>query len=312
VPARDAKVWDPSVQSWDVIDTASGSPRRGKKIGRIYLDMHPRDGKDQWFNCTTLIQGIAGQLLPESALICNFPGGEPGDPGLMEYQDVVTFFHEFGHLMHAILGGHQQWSGISGITTEDDFVEAPSQMLEELIRNPDLLRSFARHYQTNAPIPRELVAKMNRASAFGRATGVRGQLRFAQFSLDVHDRPPADIDLDALNQSTFTRYLPYTWVDGNRMYASFGHLAGYTSNVYTYMFDKVIAIDFFAEFKGRDPLRDPTAMRYRRTVLEPGGSMSANDLVRNFLGRPQNFVAFERWMGEEFAPVAVPLAPARH
>jgi thimet oligopeptidase len=310
VPARSAKLWDPSVKAWDVIDNVPGGPRRGKTIGRVYLDMHPRDGKDKWFNSSTLVQGIRGELLPESALICNFPGGEPGDPGLMEYQDVVTFFHEFGHLMHAILGGHQQWSGISGIATEDDFVEAPSQMLEELIRNPDLLRTFARHYRTNAPIPTDVVARMNRASAFGRATGVRSQLRYAQFSLDVHERPAASVDLDAINQATFARYLPYTWVDGNRMYASFGHLTGYTSNVYTYMFDKVIAIDFFDQFKAGDPLRDPSARRYRRTVLEPGGSMPANDLVKNFLGRPQDFVAFERWMGEEFAPA--PTAPTRH
>jgi thimet oligopeptidase len=94
----------------------------------------------------------------------------------MEYQDVVTFFHEFGHLMHAILGGAQSWAGISGIATEGDFVEAPSQMLEEFFRNPALLRSFARHYQTGEPIPEDMVTLMNRASAFGRGCWVRAQL----------------------------------------------------------------------------------------------------------------------------------------
>ena len=164
---QDAGVWHPQVTAWDVYD-------RGRLCGRFYLDMHPREGKDKWFSAAPLIPGIAGRQLPEAALICNFPGGKAADPksadpGLMQYSDVVTFFHEFGHLMHAILGGQQPWAGVSGIATEGDFVEVPSQMLEEFFHDPKLLASFARHYQTGEPIPEALVERMNRASAFGRA-----------------------------------------------------------------------------------------------------------------------------------------------
>lgn len=290
---KGADVWDPSVTTWDVFDN-------GKQIGRFYLDMHPREGKDKWFSAAPLIPGVAGKQYPEAALICNFPGGKPDDPGLMQYSDVVTFFHEFGHLMHAILGGQQHFAGISGIATEGDFVEAPSQMLEEFFRDPKLLASFARHYQTNEPIPAALVEKMNRASAFGRADWVRTQLFYTSYALDVHDRAADQVDPDALLHSDYTRFLPYTWIDGNRMYSSFTHLVGYSSNYYTYLFDKVIAIDFFSQFDRANLLLGPAAMRYRRTVLEPGGSKPGNDLVKDFLGREQSLEPFEKWIGEEF------------
>ena len=143
---QETAVWHPSVSAWDVYD-------RGRLCGRFYLDMHPREGKDKWFSAAPLIPGIAGRQLPEAALICNFPGGKADDAGLMQYSDVVTFFHEFGHLMHAILGGQQSWAGVSGIATEGDFVEVPSQMLEEFFHDAKLLASFARHYQTGEPIP---------------------------------------------------------------------------------------------------------------------------------------------------------------
>ena len=182
---KDAAVWHPQVSAWDVYD-------RGRLCGRFYLDMHPREGKDKWFSAAPLIPGIDGRQLPEVALICNFPGGKADDPGLMQYSDVVTFFHEFGHLMHAILGGQQQWAGVSGIATEGDFVEVPSQMLEEFFHDAKLLASFARHYQTGEPIPPALVERMNRASAFGRADGVRTQLFYTSYSLDVHNQPPED------------------------------------------------------------------------------------------------------------------------
>jgi thimet oligopeptidase len=204
-------------------------------------------------------------------------------------------------LMHAILGGQQQWAGISGIATEGDFIEVPSQMLEEFFRNPSLLQSFARHYQTDEPIPTQLVERMNRASAFGRGNWVRGQLFYTRFALDLHDREPETIDLDTLMKAGYTAALPYKWIDGNRFYASFTHLTGYSSNYYTYLFDKVIALDFYRQFDKNNLIAGPTALRYRETILEAGGSEPGAELVKNFLGRPQNLEAFEQWMSEEFA-----------
>ena len=291
---HEAAVWHPQVTAWDVHDG-------GQLIGRFYLDMHPREGKDKWFSAAPLIPGIAGRQLPEVALICNFPGGKPDDPGLMQYSDVVTFFHEFGHLMHAILGGQQAWAGVSGISTEGDFVEVPSQMLEEFFHDARLLASFARHYQTGEPIPEALVERMNRASAFGRADGVRTQLFYTSYSLDVHNLPAEQLDPDTLLEEGYKRMLPYEWVPGNRMYASFTHLIGYTSNYYTYMFDKVIALDFFRQFDRDNLLEGPTAMRYRRSILEPGGSKPGTQLIGEFLGREQKMDAFAAWVGEEFA-----------
>ena len=292
-PSTDVPVWDASVSEWDVYD--------GDKLaGRVYLDMHPREGKDKWFSSSPVVAGIKGKQLPEGALICNFPGGKAGDPGLMQYDDVVIFFHEFGHLMHNILGGQQEWSGIAGFSTETDFVEAPSQMLEEFFRDPGILRSFAKHYQTNETLPADLIDRMNRASAYGRAGWVQAQLFYSTYSLDVHDRAPDTVDLDALLRSDFTRFYPYPFVEGNRFYASFTHLIGYTSNYYSYVLDKVIALDFFSQFDTKNLVGGETAMRYRKAVLEPGGSKAGTELVQGFLGRPQNLEAFKKWMDEEF------------
>src|SRR5262249_40007217 len=110
--------WDPAVETWDVVES-------GKMIGRLYLDMHPRPGKYSHAEMAPVLDGIQGKQLPEAILVCNFPKPTAEDPGLMDFDDLDTFFHEFGHLMHHILGGHQEWAGISGITTEGDFVEAP-------------------------------------------------------------------------------------------------------------------------------------------------------------------------------------------
>ncbi len=301
-PVPDASVWHPDVAAFDVYD-------HGAHTGRFYLDMHPREGKDKWFSAHPLIPGIhdhpSGTRIPEAALICNFPGGKPGDSGLMQHSDVVTFFHEFGHLMHALLGGRQRWAGISGIATEGDFVEVPSQMLEEFFRDPALLATFAHHYETGEPIPAALVHRMNRAGAFGRADSVRTQLYYTTCSLQTHTEDPATLDLDAQFQKLYTRFLPYQWIDGNRMYAAFTHLVGYSSNYYTYMYDKVIALDFFAQFNQpsgarSDLLNSPTAMKYRRDVLEPGGSLPGKQIVEQFLGRSQSTTAFTHWIGEEF------------
>ncbi len=295
IPAPSAPVWDKSVAAFNVFDA-------GKPIGRIYLDMHPRPGKDKWFSAHGLVPGIKGKQLPEAALICNFAGGESGDPGLMEYNDVVTFFHEFGHLIHYILGGQQPWSGLGAFSIEGDFIEAPSQMLEEFFRDPVILQSFAKNYKTGDPIPTELVARMNRASAYGRGRWVQAQLFYANYALDVHHTDPAKLDLDALLRHDHDRFLQPAWVPGNEMYASFTHLTNYTSNYYTYVLDKVIAVDFFSQFDKQNLLDGPANLRYRREVLEPGAGKPAEQIVTDFLGRKQNMAAFTQWIADGDAP----------
>jgi thimet oligopeptidase len=285
--------WDPSVETWIVIDN-------GKPIGRFYLDMHPRPGKYSHAEMAPVLDGIRGKQLPEAILVCNFPAPNATDAGLMDYGDVQTFFHEFGHLMHHILGGQQQWAGISGITMESDFVEAPSQMLEEWIRSPQVLAKFARHYKTGEPIPAELVARMNRASAFGRGVWTDRQNALTAISYDIYKTRPESVDLDSVTLDDNRRYTLFAPLPETHMWASFGHLGGYSSAYYTYLWDKVIAEDFFLQFDKKNLLAGDAPMRYRRIVLEPGGSMSANDLVKSFLGRPQNMTALQHWMAEEF------------
>jgi thimet oligopeptidase len=288
-----ATAWHPEVSVFEVFDS-------GRNVGRFYLDMHPREGKDKWFSASPVVTGVRGRALPEAALICNFPGGDGNDPGLLQYSDVVTFFHEFGHLMHAILGGQTEWAGISGFATEGDFIEVPSQMLEEFFRDEKLLQAFAKHYQTGETLASEIIKKMKLAGAFGRADWVRSQLYYTTLSLDLHDRNPAGLDLDLTTKQLYQSLQPWTWLEGNRMYASFGHLTGYSSNYYTYAFDKVIALDFFAQFDPADLLGCEAGSRYRKLVLEQGGSKPGRQMVRDFLGRDEDFSAFSKWLNEEY------------
>jgi thimet oligopeptidase len=202
--------------------------------------------------------------------------------------------------MHAILGGQTEWAGLSGFATEGDFIEVPSQMLEEFFRDEKLLQAFAKHYETGEVLPSETIKKMKLAGAFGRADWVRSQLYFTTLSLDLHDQDPAGLDLDATAKRLYQELQPWTWMEGNRMYASFGHLTGYSSNYYTYAFDKVIALDFFAQFDPEDLLGCDAGTRYRKTVLEQGGSKPGRELVRDFLGRDEEFSAFSDWLNEEF------------
>jgi thimet oligopeptidase len=296
-----APAWHEAVSVYEVFEG-------GRLVGRFYLDMHPREGKNKWFSATPVVAGVRGRVLPEAGLICNFPAPEETDPGLLQYSDVVTFFHEFGHLMHALLGGHTEWVGLSGFATEGDFIEVPSQMLEEFFRDEKLLQVFAKHYETGETLPSALIRSMKLAGAFGRADWVRTQLYYTTLSLNLHDQDPAGIDPDVMTRELYGRFQPWIWLDGNKMYASFGHLTGYSSNYYTYMFDKVIALDFFGQFDPKDLLSGDAGERYRRMVLEQGGSKPAKELVRDFLGRGEEFAAFSKWLNEEFDEDKLPTA----
>jgi thimet oligopeptidase len=173
-------------------------------------------------------------------------------------------------------------------------------MLEEWIHSPQVLSKFARHYKTGEPIPAELVERANRAAAFGRGMWVDRQNSFSAISYDIYKTKPEAVDLDKVTIDDTNQYTLFKPLPETHTWASFGHLGGYSSAYYTYLWDKVIAEDFFLQFDHNNLLAGDAPMRYRRVVLEPGGSMSANDLVKNFLGRPSNMTALQHWMAEEF------------
>jgi thimet oligopeptidase len=288
---RDAPVWHPSVECWEMWEG-------GRLVGRFYLDMHPRADKYKHAAEFPVRTGVRGRQIPEATLVCNLPGGEPGDPGLMEHADVVTFFHEFGHLIHTLLAGRHQWVGVGGISTERDFVEAPSQMLEEWAWDPATLATFAKHYQTGEPIPAVLVKQMRRASEFAKALGVRRQMVYAKLSLSIYDRDPSEVDTDKLIKALTEQYQPFPFVEDTHFQTAFGHLDGYSAVYYTYMWSLVIAKDMFSQFDKSNLLAPGAAKRYRDTVLAPGGSKPAARLVEDFLGRPFNFKAWQAWLNE--------------
>ncbi|HEY1585278.1 MAG TPA: M3 family metallopeptidase, partial [Polyangia bacterium] len=289
---ENAPVWHTEVDAYDVVEN-------GALLGRIYLDMHPREGKYKHYAQFTLANGALDRALPEGVLMCNFPRppkGSPGEPALMEHGSVRTFFHEFGHLLHHVLGGHTRWVGQSGVATEWDFVEAPSQMLEEWIWDLETLQTFGRHWQTDEPLPAELLQRARAADEYGKGLWVRQQMFYAATSLEFHARDPRALDTTKLMAELQDRYTPFKYVEGTYFHESFGHLDGYSAIYYTYMWSLVIAKDLFSVFKKEGLLNPAPARRYRRAILEAGGSKPAAELVRDFLGRAYDFSAYQQWL----------------
>jgi thimet oligopeptidase len=282
--------WHKDVVVYDVF--YKDADPRGDALGRIYLDLFPRDGKYKHAACFPLAVGVRGadgerRALPEAALACNF------SRGFMEHSDVVSFFHEFGHLLHVVVGGDQVFSRFSGLATEWDFIEAPSQLLEEWAWDVDVLQSFAVD-SYGLPIPRYLVERMNAARDFIKAAGVCTQMYYAAVSYYLHAGNAPDF-------TEKTRELRETYdvfddIEGTHMHTSFGHLEWYSSVYYTYMWSLVIAKDLFSGFNKGDLLNTAISRRYRDTVLAAGGSRDAADIVAAFLGRAYNFSAFSDWL----------------
>ncbi len=284
-PVADAKVWHPEVTVYDVFD-------KGNRIGRIYFDMFPRENKYKHYATFTLATGKQGFRLPEYVLVCNFPRAT-GEPGLMERDDVIVFFHEYGHLIHGIMRGNTKWA--TG-DLENDFIEAPSQMFEEWPKDPAILKLFARNYKTNEPLPPDLAEKARAADDFDRALDVRTQMFYASISLDFYNRNPQGLDQDKLVAELQTRYTPFKFVEGTHMQTAFGHLNGYSAVYYTYMWSLVIAKDMFTEFKKDGLLNREVAAKYRADILGASGTKPAAELVRDFLGRPYSFDAYANWL----------------
>jgi thimet oligopeptidase len=280
-----AQVWHPDVAVYDVFDG-------GKLLGRIYFDMFPRESKYKHYATFDLATGKEGFRVPEYVLVCNFPQATDG-PGLMERDDVITFFHEYGHLLHGIFRGNTKWA--TG-DLENDFIEAPSQMFEEWAKDPAILQTFARHYKTNQPIPAELAKKAEAADEFGRALGVRMQMFYAAISLNYYNRDPQGLDTTKLMAELQERYTPFKYVPDTHMQTAFDHLNNYSAVYYTYMWSLVIAKDMFTEFNQGGLTNPAIARKYRDAVLGASGTKPAAELVSDFLGRPYSFKAYADWL----------------
>jgi thimet oligopeptidase len=277
----DTPLWDPDVEAYEMVEG-------NRVIGRFYFDSHPRPGKYTHANMIPLRPGVDGEP-PVAALVMNLPKGDHST-GLMEHSQVTTFLHEFGHMIHGMFGGHTRWLGQSGVATEWDFVEAPSQMLENWVYDYDTLAGFAVDEDGNT-IPRELVEKMNRARYFNLGLGDMTQLGYANISLQFHQNPVPE-DLGAATRQWRDEYAIVPAPEWVQFQDAFTHLNGYSAIYYTYRWSKVIADDLFTRFAA-EGLRNPeTARAYREAVLEPGGTKPAAQLVRDFLGRDVSLDAY--------------------
>jgi len=279
------QTWDPQVETYEIWE-------QGRLIGRFYMDNHPRKDKYKHAAHWGLRTGIKDRQIPLSGLAQNFP------KGLMEHGQVETFLHEFGHLLHNMFSANQTWHNIAGMSMERDFVEAPSQMLEEWIWDYDTLKSFATDDKGQV-IPKTLVEKMTRARNFGRAVQTANQIFYANLSLNYYSRQPDSFELMPLMKELQQEYAPYPYVEGTAFYANFGHLNGYSSNYYTYQWSLAIATDLFSRFK-QQGLRDQALSKaYRDKVLGAAGSKPAREFVADFLGREFSSDAYIKQLGQK-------------
>lgn len=278
----DTPVWHESVEALEVVDD-------GEVIGRFYLDSHPRPGKYTHANVVPMYWGDPEYGPPTTALVQNLPQGDHST-GLMEHGQVETFLHEFGHVLHVIFGGTQEWAGLTPIGIEWDFIEAPSQMLENWLLDYDTLATFAVNAEGET-IPRDLVERMNRVAYFNQGMMEMGQLGLSNISLNFHTQPVPE-DLGEATRAWNSEYSLIPSADYSEFQAAFSHLDGYESNYYTYGWSRVIAQDLMSRFREEGLTNRETANDYRRLVLEPGGTRPAAELVHDFLGRDVTMDAF--------------------
>jgi len=206
--------------------------------------------------------------------------------------------------MHHVIGGQEKtWIEFSGVATEWDFVEAPSQMLEEWAFDVGILQHFA-FDKNSKPIPSNLVSKMKNASLFGRGIYAAQQTFYAQLSLQLHMRDPSTISTSDLVNQIQKQYSPFPVLPNTYFQASFGHLIGYSAVYYTYMWSQAQAQHIFNQFKQNNNLLEPfTALRYRDEIIRPGGTKDAAILVFDFVQKPFSLDALHDWFNEYPQPV---------
>jgi len=288
----ETKAWHEDVRVHEVRDAD------GNVLGRAYFDLYPRENKYKHAAVFPLrgTRRLAdgSRELPMAALVCNFP--KPGStPALLSHDDVVTFFHEFGHLLHCLLS-QSELASFGGTSVPWDFVEAPSQMFEEWAWDRSVLDLFAKHHATGERLPEDLFDAMTAARSFGEATAVDRQIFLSALDQTYHTREPG-FDTSALVEELHPEYSSFTRIPETHFQAAFGHLVGYDAAYYGYQWARSLAFDLFSRFKQEGLLNPKTATEYRKAVLEPGGSEDPNALITRFLGRPPDSRSYKAFLG---------------
>ena len=302
-PLPDEPVWHPDVRSYAIVDPATDAP-----IAVVHMDLHPREGKFSHAAAFTLVPGRrlpdGSYRTPVSAIVANLTKPTAERPSLLLHDEVVTLFHEFGHILHQTLTTAETVR-FSGTSTERDFVEAPSQIMEHWCWRPEVLARFANHHETGAPIPTELVDQLVAARDLNVALFTLRQVQFGVLDMGLHGprraddgtAPDGSRDLDAILRRS-ERVGLFDHVDGTFFPASFGHLlGGYDAGYYGYLWAKVYGDDMFSRFAA-DGVTDPAVGRaYRTAILERGGSRPATEMLEEFLGRAPSNEAFLAELG---------------
>lgn len=268
-------------------------------LGYIFLDLYPRPNKfshaAQWGLSPALQRD--GKKIPAVVLVvANFPKPTGDKPALLKRSDVNTFFHEFGHALHTVFG-RTELASQAGTNVKNDFVELPSQMLEEWLWDRDMLKKVSGHYKTGAPLPDDMIDNILALKTFDSGNFLQRQLVLSKQALHYY-MPGADKDPYQIMKDLHDAYRPqFTWMPENHFYASWGHLTGYAAKYYGYMWSKVFALDIFEEIKKHGLLNPEIGQKYINTVIGKGGSADPNELLRNFLGREPNNKAFLKDLG---------------
>ena len=298
----DAKAWHPDVMLYEIRDKESGD-----LISYFYADLFPREGKFYHAAAFPLQLGHrradGSYATPVSAIVANMTPPGPDKPSLLHHgphSEFETLFHEFGHILHQGLTRAESVR-FSGTETEGDFVEAPSQIMEHWVWQPSVLARLARHHATGEPMAQELIDHMVGSRYLN--VGLRGawQVSYGAEDMAMHSSP-GPVDLEAVMRDAFAvTSLPYP--EGTFSVASFGHLmGGYDAGYYGYLWAEVIGDDLWGRFMSEGITSPDVGMAYRRAILEPGGSRSADEMVADFLGRPaavENYLRMRNLLPEK-------------
>ena len=294
-------VWHKDVQLIQVNDKETE-----KLLGFIFLDLYPRENKYNHACCGAIVKGFLGKNSTTGSVVdmpyvgivlANFPAPVAGKPALLKHSDVETFFHEFGHALHGVLG-RAELSSAAGTSVKGDFVELPSQMLEEWMWDKEMLARVSAHYETGDPLPEELVDKKLALKKFDTGYFVLRQVWLSLLSLNLF-LEGEDKDSNQISLQLHKDLLGDLFVHepALHMHSGFGHLVGYGSRYYGYMWSRVFALDCFAKIKKHGLVSYEIGERWRNGILGMGGAADPNDLLKEFLGREPNQEAFFKELG---------------